>query len=716
MRSAQRFLIGIAALPVLGAAEPPADLRARYESAEQFLFWNLEAQVPGLSVEPQWEPAAGTFWYRRGHSLYSVDPARRREIPLDSEPPQGPVAPASLDLAVSPDGRWGVRVVDGNLVAISMADGRSRQLTTDGAEDHAYASPPDSDLEHLKRRRLGQQESPQGLWSPDGRRYLTYQVDQRGIASRPMVLSTQPGSEHQLPHTYVPRLPLPGADRVPLAKPVIFDTETGARIDLDVPPLMMLFEALPSIRWSADGRRVRVVHRSRDSRTHTLYEADAATGTARRVLAETSRLPNRQVVHGDDAPIFTLVGDGPDVIVRSVRDGWAHFYLYDGRSGALRNRITHGEWSVHRIEWVDAARRKLYFTAGGREPNRDPYLPHLYRIGLDGSGLELLTPEDASHEVRFEPSGRYFIDTGSTVSRAPVTRVRTMSGKLLMTLMPAELSYLSERDWVPPRREKLLAADGVTEIWATIFFPPGFDSGARYPLIEVIYGGPQAAVAPTRFLEDQHPAIPLTRLGFITVVIDGRGSALRSQAFQDFSYGRGFGDEAIVADHIAAIRQLAGRYPAIDLDRIGIYGHSWGGYWSARAMLQFPDFYEAGVSSAGSHDNFVSLFDSDRWLGLPQDDPLSYSLQSNIPLAPRLRGKLLLMHGEADEIVHPANSLQLADALIRANRPFDMLLFPNRGHADLKYAGYFNRRVWDYFVRNLLGLEPPAEVSVRDRM
>jgi dipeptidyl-peptidase-4 len=735
-----------ASLPCMGAAAAPSaqgtpsveEMRARYESAAEFLFWDLEKRVPGLYVEPHWQDEGRRFWYRHGEVAYQVDPARGTHVALSDVPGEADkvdegreraAGPARPDLNTSPDGRWSMAVKGGNLFAAfsgsqvstrgetASAGNAEKQLTSDGSADYAYALSPDSDLEHLKRRLAGQPESPQGLWSPDGRRFLTYQVDQRDIPTLPMVLSTQRGQEHQLPYAHTPRVPLPGATKVAMARFVVFDAPTGKRVDLEIPPIMMLFGSLPSggIGWSADGRHVYATQWSRDFRAHTLYQADAATGAARAVVTEKSELPSRQVVDGDDAPIFTRVGSGEEIIVRSVRDGWAHFYLYDARTGKLRNRITSGAWSVRSIEWVDVAKRRLYFTAGGREAGRDPYLRHLYRVGLDGRGLELLTPEKADHEVQFSPSGEYFVDTFSTVAEPPVSVVRSAAGALLARLAPTDNSFVSQRGWVAPRREKLVAADGRTEIWATLFFPPGFDPRGSYPLIEVVYAGPQAAVAPVRYLEDEHPSIPLTRLGFMVAVIDGRGSALRSQAFQDLSYGRGFGDEQIVADHIAAIKQLAQRHPAIDVERLGIYGHSWGGYRSARAMLQFPGFYRAAVSSAGSHDNFIFLFDTDRWFGMPQEDPLSHTLQSNLPLASRLQGDLLLLHGEADEIVHPANTLQLADELIRANRDFEMLLVPGKGHSDLKYTGYVNRRVWDFFTQRLLGRELPTQVSVPDR-
>jgi dipeptidyl-peptidase-4 len=683
---ARRLLapLAVAALPLLAegahAAPSGAEMRTRYGSAAEFLFWNLEARVPGLYVEPPWqeEPAS---------------------------------ANAKAGVNVSPDGRWVVVVKGGNLFVRSASDGAEKQLTSDGSADHAYALAPDADLEHLKRQLAGQPQSPRGLWSPDGRRFLTYQMDQRDIPALPMVLSTQPGVEHQIPYAHLPRVPLPGASKVAMARLVLFDVQSGHRVDLDVPPLMMPFGTLPAggLAWSADGRHVYATEWSRDFRTHTLHEVDAGTGASRVMVREASALPSRQVVDGDDAPIFTVVGNGSDVIVRSVRDGWPHFHLHDARTGELRNPITRGAWGVRRIEWVDAAKRRLYFTAAGRESGRDPYYRHLYRVGLDGRGLELLTPENADHDVRVSPAANQFIDTFSTVSEPPVSVVRSMDGAARARLAPVDTRFIDERGWTPPRREKLLAADGRTEIWATLFFPPAFDPRASYPLVEVVYAGPQAATAPVRYLEDEHPAIPLTRLGFMVAVIDGRGSGQHSQAFQDFAYGRGFGDEAIVADHVTAIRQLAQRHPAIDLDRLGIYGHSWGGYRSARAMFQFPGFYRAAVSSAGSHDNSVAIFDTDRWLGMPQEDPLSHTLQSNLPLAGRLEGDLLLIHGEADEVVHPANTLQMADALIRANRDFEMLIVPGLGHSDLKYSGYVNHRVWDFFTRRLLERELPEK-------
>lgn len=690
------------------------EMSARYARAIEYLPWKIDRYVRGMSVEPHWDGDGSTFWYKgddggKEEAFYWVDPVSGvREI-LDTEPelPQEPDHPE--DLTVSPSGAWGIRAVDGDLYAVSLTDGKSRRLTFDAEPDYVYGTAPQSDLKTLRKRRAGAPLRVNGVWSPSGDQFLTYRVDERGSYKLPYVINIRLGEKHQVPVLATQNTALPGADDIPRAELMIFDMASGRRIDLDIPPPMMAYSPLPQdgLHWSLDGKRVYASHDSRDFRTVTVYEADAETGEARAVAVDRGDLPLR-----GSGRRFHPVDGSDDVVLYSERDNWAHYYLYDGKTGKLKNRITKGEWSVHDGQYLDSEGRWLYFTAGGREPGRDLYYSHLYRVRLDGTGLTLLTPENAQHEIQFSPDGAYFIDTYSTVSTPPVTVLRASGGRFVMELARADISALEELGWTPPRRVKVKAADGKTDLYGTLYLPANLDESISYPILDAQYAGPQIVWAVRGFLEDRQTNIAMAQLGFAVLMVDGRGTPLRSQSFQDVEFGEGFGSPVIVADHVAAMRQVATRYPFIDIERAGIYGHSWGGYRAARAMFQFPDFFKAGLASAGSHDNFLYIFEHDRWFGMEEEFPDTYSVQSNIPLASNLKGHLLLVHGDIDDDVHVSNTLQLADALIEANKDFEMFIFPDRGHHNIKGDGYYLRKKWDFFVRHLLKETPPAPMPV----
>jgi dipeptidyl aminopeptidase/acylaminoacyl peptidase len=367
------------------------------------------------------------------------------------------------------------------------------------------------------------------------------------------------------------------------------------------------------------------------------------------------------------------------------------------------------------IVHVDEARRLVYFTAVGRESGRDPYYKHLYRVALDGGEAELLSPEDADHTIKPAPSGRFFLDTYSRVDEPPVTVVRRDDGEAVCRVQEADVSLLAELGWTKTERFRVKARDGMTDICGIIMRPCNFEPGRKVPVIEDIYGGPQVNRAHPSFAHSGEKrtaafwqAQAIAELGFIVVMIDGLGMPLRHRKYQDVAF-KNLGDGGI-PDHIAALRQLALRYPYMDIDRVGIYGHSAGGYASAHAILAYPDFYKVAVSTAGNHhhglDKAVWV---ERYMGFPVGR--HYKEQANSSLAGNLKGKLLLMHGEMDENVHVASTFELVDALIKANKDFDMVILPNRSHACTDDP-YFVRKRWDYFVRHLLGGEPPSEYRI----
>lgn len=494
-----------------------------------------------------------------------------------------------------------------------------------------------------------------------------------------------------------------------MVRPLIIDLDDGSRVDAALPAFPQLTSFGMRMCWSPDGTHACFIEESRGYREARLHVMDAATGATRVGHVERSR------THVDRYPLYALLGDGSQAILSSERNGWKHLYLVDTHAGNVLGRITQGAWSVRELLYVDERARTVYFTAGGKEQGMDPYYRQLYRVGWDGRGLVRLSADDADHEIAFSPLGRYFIETVSRIDTPPVSRLRRSDGNLVRELQRADVSRLLAAGWTPPEPFQAKAADGTTDLHGAIFRPSDYSPDRRYPVLDAVYPGPQTIRTVKSFdVERMASEQALAELGFIVVTIDGRGTPLRSKAFLDASHGD-LGNAGHLEDHVAVLRQLAGRDPAMDLDRVGIYGHSGGAYAAARALLTHPDLYKVAVASAGNHDlrSYWAEW-GERFQGPPAEG--SYAGQANAALASRLRGKLLLVHGTLDDNVHPDATLQLVDALIDANKDFDLLLLPNRNHGLRNLTGdasgrhqdpYFLRRRWDYFVRHLLEEAPP---------
>jgi len=403
-----------------------------------------------------------------------------------------------------------------------------------------------------------------------------------------------------------------------------------------------------------------------------------------------------------------------EVLWWSQRDNWGHLYLYDLETGALKQQVTSGDWNVAELLHVDEKTRTLYFTGVGRERGRDPYFQHLYRIGLDGRGLTLLTPEDANHAIRVSPDGQYLVDTYSTPTTPPVSVLRRLTGERAIELERSDISRLAAIGWKPPTPIVVKARDGRTDLYGLMFTPTTLDRSRTYPIVNYIYPGPWGSSVGSRSFSparSDHQA--LAELGFVVVAIDGMGTEWRSKAFADFYYGN-MGDNTI-PDQIAGMRELATRYPYIDIDRAGIWGHSGGGFATASAMFRHPEFFKVGVSQAGNHDNRSYEDDwGERFQGLlrRENGRDTYESQANQLVAANLRGKLLLAHGAMDNNVPIYNTYLVVDALIKANKDFDLIVLPQQRHGFGSDNNYMMRRRWDYFVRHLLGAEPPQEYRI----
>lgn len=675
-----------------------------YRRAEAMLPDSAADLVEGSSLKPNWVGERGDFWYETRLAgkpqFFRVDAisGEQRSLRGHEHGPGRSDGPEALPgAAMSPSGRWVVSVKDHDLYASRPEDGQVRRLTRDGSAGRAYAS-----REGLHVPPAADDAPPAVYFSPDSRRILTYRLH---YADVPELHLVQAGDGDR-PSLRSYRYAMPG-EPVPRAEWVILDLEDGARVDVRHPPTPIRPNSDLQIQWSDDGRSIFFLEEEAGFARAWIRSVDTQTGVVRTLLEEsTDTVLDRQ-------PILRAFGDGSELVWSSERDGWRHLYLVDARKGGIKHQITRGEWAVQArngVVHVDAEGRWLYFIGQGREAGRDPYYRHLYRVRLDGTDLTLLTPEDADHHVTFSPNGSVFVDTYSRVDLPPVSVLRRASGRKVAELQRADIRRLLAAGWRFPERFSVKARDGSTDLYGTMYLPSHFEPDRRYPVIDSIYPGPQATRVPKSFTLSNAQA--LAELGFIVVKIDGMGTPGRSRAFREVSY-RNLGDAGGLEDHIEALRQLARQRPWMDLSRVGIYGHSGGGFASARAILTYPDFYRVAVSSSGNHDQRIYHAGwGERYQGYPQED--RYPGLDNASLAENLKGKLLLVHGDADDNVHPAHTLALAKALIEANKDFDMLLMPGQAHAfEGRARDYFTRRRWDYFVRHLLDGEPPPNYLFR---
>jgi dipeptidyl-peptidase 4 len=773
-----RFLIltlFVAAVPV--AAQQPVQLTAEdYARAERFLGQHTAPLVSGVPGPITWLQD-GRFWYRAttaaGAEFVMIDPARRTRAaafdqarlatalgavtgeavdaarlpfttfdlsrdgraitvtaagrrwrcdvttytcapdaadPADAARAAGARHAAPAASVTSPDGRLAAYIRDYNLWVRDLETNADRQLTTDGVEHFGYAT-----------NNAGWTRSPVPLlaWSPDSRRIKTFQQDARGVGNMYLV-TTNVGT----PRLQQWRYPLP-QDTVPFRiHRVIIDVEPARVVRLQVPPdpqrstiydHIAIGNRLLDVEWYPDASHVAFVSSSRDSREVAFRVANATTGEVRTVFTETSptQFQSGWVAMGREN--WRVLPASNEVLWWSQRDNWGHLYLYDLRTGELKRQLTTGAWNVAEVLHVDG--RTLFFTGVGREAGRNPYFQHLYRVGLDGRGLALLTPEDANHAITMSPDGRHFVDRYSTTTTPPVTVLRRMDGRVVMPLERADITRLVATGWRAPTPFTVKARDGVTDLYGIMYTPTQVDSARRYPIINYIYPGPWgSSVSTWHFAAAHADHQALAELGFVVVAIDGMGTELRSKEFGDFYYGN-MGDNTI-PDQVAGMRQLAERYPFIDIDRAGIWGHSGGGFATASAMFRHPDFFKVGVSQAGNHDNrnYVDSW-SERFQGLLRrtNGADNYEVQANQLVAGNLRGRLLLAHGAMDDNVAPYNTYLVVDALIKANRDFDLIVFPHARHGFGADNNYMMRRRWDYFVTHLLGAEPPHEYRIGDR-
>ena len=550
--------------------------------------------------------------------------------------------------AVSPDRTKVAFLRDWNLWVRDEATGKETALTTDGVEDYGYAT-DNAGWVHTDR--------PVLVWSPDSKKIATYRQDQQKTGEMylvPVVVGH--------PQLEVLKYPLAGDNDVTMIERVVVDVDGAKVVRLKMPPdehrssicddvYCRVGSPWDDVQWSGDSKHLAFVSTSRDHRQEWLRVADTTTGEVREVLTEMAKT---FLDGGDDEVNWRYLPGSNEVLWFSERDGWGQMYLYDLATGKLKNQITKGDGNVTQVLHVDEAARRIYFLAVGKEDGSDPYFAHFYNVNFDGSGMKLLTPEDADHEVKMSPDGRYFVDVYSTPTEPKVAVLRDSEGKLVTELAKEDISKLEAAGWVPPMPIATKARDGKTYLFGLLFRPTDFDPEKKYPIVNHVYPGPQTGSCGSRSFNAAHGDLQsLAELGFVVVCIDGMGTPERSKAFHDAYYGNQ--GDATIPDQVAGMKELAARYPWIDIDRAGIYGHSGGGSATAAAMFHYPDFFKVGVAESGNHDNRVYEDDwGEKWTGLEvknADGTSSYDSQANEDFAKNLKGHLLLAHGTMDDNV-----------------------------------------------------------------
>ena len=633
----------------------------------------------------------------------------------------------------SPDGKTVVYAKDLNLYRMSREDYEKLkkddkdstvtdiQLTTFGVKDFGFGQP--YSLLNTDTLCNGKRKAVWGIvWSPDSRYFAVTATDERAVKDLWVINSM--ASPRPTLETY--KYQMPGEKEAPVEHLFLFDMNDNSHKEIRTSAFkdQTLRLARKPWRqkdrdrkevasvWLGDNNRFFVTRSSRDLHRIDICSYTIGQDSIRPIIEE------RMNTYQEVRPLATI-GDGKELIQWSERDGWAHLYLYDGE-GNLKNRITRGPWHVDQIVKVDEAKRVVYFLANGKDKDENPYYEHLYRVGLDGSGLQQVTPGDYFHTVSMDDNAAFVVNNYSRVNTIPRTDLMDSNGRKLMTLEESDFSGLLAAGYQFPEPFKVKAADGVTDLYGVIYKPFNFDSTALYPIIDYVYPGPQVEATVYPFSRMSVRTDRLAQAGFVVITVGNRGGhPSRSKWYHNFGYGnlRDYG----LADQKAAIEQLANRYPFIDINRVGIHGHSGGGFMSTAAILQYPDFFKAAVSCAGNHDNRIyNRWWSETHHGVKEvvsekgDTTFVYNIKTNEEIAGRLKGHLMLVHGDIDNNVHPGNTLRVADALIRAGKRFDMLLLPQQRHGFGDMDEYFYWRMVDYFSRNLLG-EQETSVDIPKR-
>lgn len=581
--------------------------------------------------------------------------------------------------SISPDKQWLVYINQGNVFVKSLKDGEAIQFTKNGTNANPYG---------------------EFSWSPDSKSLVAYHIDPKEEKEVYFVLSSEPGTTRGVLKSQ--KYAQPGDDFTSYEM-YVFNIKEKKGIKIDAEKID--FFGAPELHWrKGSGRYFTYEKVDRGHQRFRVIEVDTQNGKTRSIIDEkTNTFIYEQRIYTHYLP------DTKEIVWITEKDGWRHIYLIDELTGKEKKQITRGNWVVRDIDSVDSKKREIWFRASGMNVGEDPYFIHYYRVGFDGKNLVSLTPERANHSVTFSPDRNYYLDTYSQVNIPPVIELRrTVDGKKIMDLERADISGLLATGVKLPEVFRAKGRDGKTDIWGVICRPSNMDPSKSYPVIENIYAGPQDSFVPKSFLPASEMQ-SLAELGFIVVQIDGMGTANRSKAFHDVCW-HNLADAGF-PDRILWMQAMKKKYPQADISRVGVYGTSAGGQNSTGALLFHPEFYKVAVSACGCHDNRVDKqWWNEQWMGYPVGK--HYEEQSNVTNAAKLQGDLLLIVGEADMNVPPESTYRVVDALIRANKDFDLLTVPGMGHSD--GGPYGRRKKRDFFVKHLLKVDPPLRNRTED--
>ncbi len=580
----------------------------------------------------------------------------------------------SAEPITSPDGKYTAFIKNDNIYVKEVATGKEKQLSQDGTLSNYYSS-------YIR-------------WSPDSKKVVSCRI--RPVEKRFVYYVESSPADQLQPKLHKQEYAKPG-DELPFKVPCIYEVETGRSIIPSTDLFARQYEIYDPV-WNSDSRAVTFEYNQRGHQVFRVLEFSVETGKVRPLIEETHDKYVNYTRH-----FRHDLKDGKHIIWMSERDNWNHLYMFDRTTAQPIQQITKGEWYVRQVLQVDEDNRTIYFSANGMQPDEDPYLIRYYRIGFDGKGLTCLTPEEGMHKAWFSEDMNYLVDVYSMVNKAPIAVLRSAKdGKIVMPLETADISRLEAEGWKAPEVFTAKGRDGETDMWGLIVRPTNFDPNKKYPVIEYIYQGPGDQYVPKTFMSYNWYMTSLAELGFIVVMVDGMGTSFRSRTFENVCY-KSLKDAGL-PDHIAWIKAAARKYTYMDIDRVGIYGCSAGGQESTNAVLLHPDFYKAAYSACGCHDNRMDkIWWNELWMGYPVDE--SYKACSNVENAHLLTRPLMLVVGEMDDNVDPASTMQVVNALIKANKDFELVVIPGAHHTMGEDFGEHKR--YDFFVRHLMGGNPP---------
>lgn len=700
----------------------------KFSADEKNITFEVKSTIDEVKKDRKDKKAADSMQKKVFFFNYVIATQKLTEVPNYSKPKAKPswgsVAPDSSAVIFSRDYNLYWMDKENYKKAVKNEEDSTiveHQLTKDGVKFYAYGGGRDDDDDDESAKNKKKRHGAWVMWSPDSKHFVLNRTDSRKVKDLWVINNVAPGRPKLETYKYQ----MPGEKESPITEILLFNfaSKTFKKLNVNAfkdqtvsvwsaPPLNKDRdnEFRPSI-WLGNNSKVYFQRTSRDLKRVDVCMVDINTGTVTPLIDE--RFNTYVEVNRPG-----LVNDGQEIIHWSERDGWAHFYLFDA-AGKLKNQITKGAFHCENIVNIDDKNRVLYFTANGRELKEDPYYMHLYRINFDGSGMKLLNPGDFDHAVSMDDQCKYFVNNFSRVNTVPISVLMDNNGRVVMNLETADLSLLMATGYKFPEPFKVKADDGITDIYGVMYKPFDFDPQKKYPVIEYVYPGPQTEAVNKSFSKSMDRTDRLAQFGYVVITVGNRGgNPARSKWYHTFGYGnlRDYG----LADKKAAVEQLADRYPFIDASRVGITGHSGGGFMSTAAMLVYPDFFKAAVSNAGNHDNSIySRWWSEKHHGVKEvvtakgDTTFTYSIDKNPDLAKNLKGHLLLMHGDVDNNVHPANTIRVANALMRVGKRFDFLLVPGQRHAFGDLTEYAFWKLADHFNKYLIGdFSSSADVNI----